>query len=395
MTRAQIRTPSTVELRERAAQLVPMLRERAAWTEENRRLPDETIEALADAGIFRMRAPTRYGGYESPNTALVEVATELGRGDGAVAWTASVWWIPTWMAGLFPDDVQDEVFAIPDVRVCGTLSPNGMATPADGGYIVNGRWNFISGALHSHWQEIITLAPTPDGGMQPVMALVPMAQLQIVDDWYTAGVCGSGSVTTVAEDVFVPQERVLPLMDVLGQRYASVHNADSPVYRVPLNAYAAAASVGTMVGLAKAARENFLERLPGRKITYTGYESQREAPITHHQLARATLRGDQAEFHAYRVAGLADAKGATGEPWTIEERAQCRADVSAVCELATEAIDVLASASGGSSIYRHVPIQRIARDIHVIGQHALIYPPAAYELYGRVLSGLEPDTLYI
>jgi alkylation response protein AidB-like acyl-CoA dehydrogenase len=323
------------------------------------------------------------------------VPTELGRGDGAVAWTASVWWIPTWMAGLFPDAVQDEVFATPDVRVCGTLSPNGTAAPVQGGVVVNGRWNFISGALHSHWQEIITLAPTPDGGMQPVMALVPMSDLHIVDDWYTAGVCGSGSVTTVAEDVFVPQERVLPLIDVLGQRYATVLNADSPVYRVPLLAYAAAASVGTMLGLATAARENFLERLPDRKITYTDYASQREAPITHLQLSRARLTSDRAEFHAYRVAGLTDAKGATAAPWTIEERARCRADVAAVCELTTESIDTLAAASGGSSIYKHVPMQRIARDIHVIGQHALIYPPAAYELYGRVLSGLEPNTLYI
>ncbi len=384
-----------MELRERAAALVPMLRDQAVKTEQQRRLPDETVEALADAGFFRMRRPKRYGGYESPNTSLVDVATELGRGDGAVAWTTSVWWIPTWMAGLFPDAVQDEVFATPDVRVCGTLSPNGLAAPAPGGYTVNGRWNFISGALHSHWQEIITLAPTPDGGMQPVMALVPMADLQIVDDWYTAGVSGSGSVTTVAEDVFVPAERVLPLMGVLNQQHASKLNAGSPVYRVPLNAYAAAASVGTMVGLATAARDNFLERLPGRKITYTGYDSQKDAPITHLQLAKATLKRDQAAFHAYRVAELADAKGASGEQWTLEERAQARVDVSAVCELATEAIDTLAAASGGSSIYRDVPMQRIFRDIHVIGQHALIYPPAAYELYGRILSGLEPDTLYL
>jgi len=384
------------QLGRRAAQLVPLLREKAAWTEENRRLPDETIEALADAGVFRMRVPARYGGFESPTTELVDVATELGRGDGSVAWTASVWWIPTWMVGLFPDSVQDEVFATQDVRVCGTLSPNGTATPDAGGVVVNGRWGFISGALHSHWQEIITLAPTPDGtGMQPVMALVPMSELEIVDDWYTAGVCGSGSVTTVASDVFVPEERVLPLIDVLSQRYASVRNADSPMYRAPLNAYAAAASVGTMLGLAKAARENFLERLPDRRITYTDYPSQREAPITHLQMAEATLKTDQAEFHGYRVAGLVDAKGVTAEPWTWEERARCRADVAAVSALATDAVDLLAAASGGSSIYRHVPMQRIARDIHVVSQHALIYPPTAYELYGRVLCGLEPNTLYV
>ena len=37
------------------------------------------------------------------------------------------------------------------------------------------------------------------------MALVPMADLHIVDDWETAGLRGSGSVSTVAKDVFVPE----------------------------------------------------------------------------------------------------------------------------------------------------------------------------------------------
>jgi alkylation response protein AidB-like acyl-CoA dehydrogenase len=150
-----------------------------------------------------------------------------------------------------------------------------------------------------------------------------------------------------------------------------------------------------MLGLARAAGENFLERLPDRKITYTDYTSQREAPVTHHQLAQATLKTDQAEFHGYRCASLVDTKGLTGEAWSIEERARCRADVAAVCELTNDAIDILAGASGGSSVYRHVPIQRIARDIHVVRQHALIYPPTAYELYGRVLCGLEPNTQYV
>ena len=41
--------PTTTELVSRAADLVPLLKKHAIWTEENRRLHDETIEALADA----------------------------------------------------------------------------------------------------------------------------------------------------------------------------------------------------------------------------------------------------------------------------------------------------------------------------------------------------------
>lgn len=392
---AVVQAPPRAQLVGRAAELVPLLRSHAAWTEENRRLHEETIEAMAGAGLFRMRIPARYGGYESDTETLVDVATELGRGDGSAAWTASVWWIPTWMAGLFPDDVQDEVFATPDVRVCGTLSPTATAVPAPGGMVVDGRWGFISGAWHSHWQEIIAMSPTPDGGAQPVMALVPMSDLRIVDDWHTCGLRGSGSVSTVAEGVFVPRERILPLGAILTERYASVGNADSPMYRAPLLGVANASSVGTVIGLAKAAMELFLDRLPGRKITYTGYERQAEAPVTHLQVAEAAMKIDEADFHGRRVARLVDERGRTGEPWTLEDRARSRADVGAVCQLGRAAVDVLSQASGGSSIYLDVPIQRIARDIQAVNMHALMYPPTNMELFGRILCGLPPNTLYI
>jgi hypothetical protein len=74
---------------------------------------------------------------------------------------------------------------------------------------------------------------------------------------------------------------------------------------------------------------------------------------------------------------------------------RARGDMGAVCRLAKEAVDVLASASGGSSIYRDVPIQRIARDVNAVNLHALMHPDTNFELYGRVLCGLPPDTLYI
>ncbi|MDQ2814706.1 MAG: acyl-CoA dehydrogenase family protein [Actinomycetota bacterium] len=387
--------PAREQLVQRASGIVPLLQKHAAWSEENRRLHEETIEALADAGVFRMRVPARYGGYESDTRTLVDVATELGRGDGATAWTASVYWIPTWMTCMFPDQVQDEVFSTPDVRVCGTLSPSAMAIPTDGGIVVNGKWGFVSGALHSHWQEIVAILVGGEGEPMPVVALVPISDLQIIDDWYTSGMKGSGSISTVATNLFVPQERVLPIGAILQGQSASPQNADTPIYRIPMLPVASASSVGGVLGLAKAAKETFFARLPDRKITYTGYEKQAQAPLTHLQVTAAVMKIDEAEFHAHRLATLVDTKGEENAQWTIEERVRARADLGAVCRLGKEAVDILATASGGSSIYSDQPIQRIARDINAVTMHALMHPDTNAELYGRILCGLEPDTFYI
>jgi alkylation response protein AidB-like acyl-CoA dehydrogenase len=378
-----------------ATALAPLLRKHAAWTEENRRLHDEVVEGLADAGVFKLRQPRQYGGYEADTRATVEIGSILGQADASTSWVSSVYWIPGWMTCQFPDEVQDEIYSTPDVRVCGTLSPGGLATPVEGGVLVNGKWGFISGAHHAHWQEIIAIFTPPEGEPYPIMAVVPMSDLQVIDDWNTSGLRGTGSITTVAQELFIPQERVLPMPALLTGQGASKNNAGTAIYRGPLMPVACASSVGTLIGMAKGAQEIFHSRLSNRKITYTGYESQREAPLTHFQVAEATTKIDEAEFHALRLATLVDAKCEDAAEWKLEERAQCRADVGKVVRLAKEAIEIFAQASGGSSIYLDVPIQRVNRDVQAVNLHALMHPNTNAELYGRVLCGLEPNTLYI
>ncbi|SDX69843.1 Acyl-CoA dehydrogenase [Amycolatopsis xylanica] len=389
-------TPSEQEFVSRASNLVPLLKANAAWTEENRKLHPESLEALTDAGFFRMRIPKRYGGHEVGLRTLSETVTELARGDGSTAWTASVWTISTWIACLFPDEVQDEIFSTPDVRVCGILSPTATATPTAGGYIVNGKWTFNSGAQQSHWNTNSAILLDPDAdGPEPIMTAIPLKDLEIIDDWHTSGLRGTGSVSTVAQDVFVPAERVLKMGPVLHQKYSSVKNADSPIFQAPLLPTACATVSAIAVGLAKAAKENFFERLPGRKITYTDYTNQSEAPLTHLQVAEATIKVDESSFHALRAADLVDAKTASGEEWTLEERARVRLDLGATCQRAKEAVDILATASGGSSAYSSVPMQRIERDIRVVNLHAVMHPNTNLELYGRIACGLGPNTHYL
>jgi alkylation response protein AidB-like acyl-CoA dehydrogenase len=159
--------------------------------------------------------------------------------------------------------------------------------------------------------------------------------------------------------------------------------------------FIAAAASGTPLGLAKAAMTAFFQRLPGRGITYTNYARQAEAPLTHLQVAEAAMKIDEAEFHSSRAATLVDNKTASGDVWTIEERVRVRLDTAMVARLAKEAIDILNTASGGSSIYSSVPIQRIQRDIQAANLQGMMHPNTNLELYGRIRCGLEPNTVNI
>jgi alkylation response protein AidB-like acyl-CoA dehydrogenase len=386
--------PSRADFVRRAAEAAEVLRANALWNSDNRRLHEESLEALTEAGVFKMRVPARYGGYESDAATIVDVITEIAKGDGSASWNLSAWTVSAWMACQFPDHVQDEVFGS-DVRVCGVLTPSAAATPVSGGFRVSGSWHFISGAWHSKWQVALAMAPTPDGAdVWPVMALIPLADLRIDDDWNTSGLRGTGSVTTIADDVFVPQDKVVPLVPVLQDQSASALNPASPAYKIPMIVTGCVSFSGTAIGLAKAAHDAFVERLD-RKITYTDYGSQREAAVTHLAVAEAAMKIEEAEAHALKLAAIADRKSAEGEAWTVEERIRVRGRFGRLFRLAREAAEIYSDESGGSSIYVTSPIRRVTQDLQALSSHALMHPSTNAELFGRMLCGLPPNTMYL
>ena len=390
-----VKVPSRAELVQRVTDIVPVLRANAQWGDQHRRLADESVDAMIDAGVLRMLVPTHYGGYESDMQTIVDVGIQLGRGDGSPAFCATAWWAQCWAVAHFPDPVQDEVFASPDVRICGTLVPNGKGEITKDGVVVSGEWGFNSGAWHSQWKVLSTLVINPAGEIEPIAAVVPMSDLEIVDDWDVAGLRGTGSITLVARDVFIPRERFQWLSEVARQEYGSERNADSPCYRGPIVGVLSNINTGKQVGLAQAAREAFFERIHHRPIHHTNYATQAEWPITHLQVAEADLKIDEAEYHARTLAALVDHKNYSNEPYTTRERAYCRVAVGRVSQLCHEAVNIYNMASGAGGIYSSMPIQRIQRDIQAISLHALNMPIKNLELYGRVLCGLESNTFFI
>jgi alkylation response protein AidB-like acyl-CoA dehydrogenase len=389
-----VKIPSRAELVQRVADIVPVLRANAQWGDQHQRLADEVVDAMIGAGVLRMLVPTQYGGYESDMQTVVDVGIQLGRADGSPAFCATAWWAQCWAVAHFPDPVQDEIFADPDVRICGTLVPGGKGELTKDGVVVSGEWAYNSGAWHSQWKVLSTLVVNKAGEIEPVVAVVPMSDLEIVNDWDVTGLRGTGSVTITAKNVFVPIERIQWMSDVVRQDYGDSRTANLPLYRGPIVGVLSNINTGKQVGLAQAAREAFLERIYGRTIQHTNYQTQAEWPITHVQVAEADLKIDEAEYHARRLAALVDHKNFSNEPYTTQERAYCRVAVGRVSQLCSDAVNIYNMASGAGGLYNSMPIQRIQRDLQAISLHALNMPVKNYELYGRVLCGLEPNTFF-
>ena len=122
----QVDPPDLAELLKRAEDLRPLLERNADTTDALRRLPDEVVTAVREAGLCRLMVPRRFGGYQTTIHTYLEVIAELGRGCGSTAWVASLINVCAWLAALFPDRAQRDVWgANPDAWVAGSLAPHG------------------------------------------------------------------------------------------------------------------------------------------------------------------------------------------------------------------------------------------------------------------------------
>jgi alkylation response protein AidB-like acyl-CoA dehydrogenase len=386
------RSATARELLARAAELRPLLERNAARGEEDRRIADESIDALAEAGLFRITVPRRFGGYEVDITTKLEVSAAVAEGDGATGWVLALTNVCHWLVGLYSDRCQQDIFgADSDARVCGVLNPSAETRRVDGGLVVTGSWPWASGSLHATWGLVGVLDRNEAGEVtEHALALIPTSDLTVEDTWYVAGMKGTGSNTLVAHEVLVPDHRLLSVPKAIENEYATEHT-DEVLYRSSFIPVLALILVGPQLGLARAARDLVIAKAPRRAISYTSFERQDQSVAFQLEVAKAALMVDTAHLHAFRAASDIDAAARRGEKLDYVTRARVRADTGLTAETARDAIDRFVSAHGASSFADASPMQRIWRDANTAGRHAVVSPTVSYEVYGKALLDIPND----
>ena len=380
------------ELIRRATELQPLLAKNAARTEADRRVPDENIEAIREAGLFKLMIPKRLGGYETTIKTKMEVSAALAEACGSTAWVTGLTNVCAWLVGTLPDQAQQDVFgADPDARVAGVLAPSPDIERVDGGYIVSGRWAWSSGSLHASWALGGVVQLGPDGVPIDVGSVImPMSELTIEDTWFVAGMKGTGSNTVVAERVFVPEHRYASVPAAIAGHYGTEH-ADEALYHSAFIPVLALILVGPLLGLGRAALKLAIEKAPKRAVSYTRLATQAESTAFQLKIAEAAMTLDDAILHAYRGADDIDGWAARRETMDYDTRARVRADTGWTSSKVREAITLILDAHGASGFADSSPMQRIWRDANTAGRHAVVNPLVNQEVYGKALLGIGPE----
>jgi alkylation response protein AidB-like acyl-CoA dehydrogenase len=380
----------------RAREIRPLLQKSAAQTDSLRRLPDEVVRALRDSGMCRLMVPKRFGGYQTTIRTYIEVMAEIGQGCGSAAWVASLVNICEWLAALFPERAQQDIWGPdPDAWIAGSLAPNGVAVPVDGGWRVTGRWPWASGSMHAQWVACGIHMENERGEMTNLgLSLMPIADVTVEDTWFMIGMKGTGSNTIAAKEAFVPEHRFLPYPPAFQGHYRTEH-VDEPVYRVALVPVTVLILAGSQLGAARAALDYVVAKSQTRGITHTTIQRQVDSAGFQMLVADAAMRIDTAFLHALRAADDLDRAADAGRHPDLTERARVRMDTSLVAKYAREAVELLVQAHGTSSLADHNPLQRLWRDVHVASHHAITEWQVNLEVYGKALLGVEPNITHL
>lgn len=360
--------PSREALLERARALVPVLRERTVQANLDRRVPDETLAAYHAADILKVLQPARFGGLELDYLLFADIIMELAQGCGSSAWVYSVLGEHKWVIAMYPEEAQAEVWGKdPSAASCASFAPQGKAEKVTGGYLLNGRWPFASGCDHAQWAIIGSFVRGEDG--KPVLHdfLIPIGELEKIDDWHVLGLAATGSKSLAAKDLFVPGHRSVAHDELKAGLSAGrkVH-PDWHMCQTPRSLMAPFTLISAMVGMAQHTVDLFVENTKTRISRGTRVA---ELDTIQLKVSEAAAEIDTARL-LVRSTCIENIRALKAkEEITLDRVVRTRRDMVFAVKLARQAADRVFLASGGNALYDSAPIQRVYRDVLAASAH--------------------------
>lgn len=368
-------------------EFVARLADRAADAEELRRLPDATVTDLVDSGFTELLVPARYGGRQADFPAILDPVRQMAHGCTSSAWTIGFLALHNWMLALFGEQAQQEAFADRPFLAPAPLAPTGRGLPVEGGIRLTGRWSWATGVMHGNWIIVAALCG-PDDALYPALALLPIGDVTVADVWHTDGMRATGSNDAIASDVFVPEHRLVKVLDIYSGTAPGAGLHDSATYRWPMVPALALLAAMPALGSAERVTEIYAQRLGERVLPYEGV-MQKDKPI-----AQAHLAGAQVRLRAVRAL-LADTVGeiesivASGDSVERPVRAQARLAAAHIVSESRSVISELVGAGGASIHFLSSPLQRFKRDVDVLAGHVVFDYDTSRELAGALALGMK------
>ena len=375
------------ELKSCVDELEPLLRETAPMAEAECKLPKNAVSALQKAGLFRIWIPEKLGGWDVDPITACRVFEDIARIDSAASWSVQMSNGVAALGRFFSDRAVEEIYEGGSKIMADAFAPPGAAVPVDGGYTLTGQVPFGSGCRYADWFMALGLI-MEDGQPrmvegQPIIRIFafPMNDAEVVDNWDTLGMRGTGSDDVKVEDIFVPEHLSTPLVPIETAANAAWSSAMNN-----LSVWHIVASIATTpLGVAAAALEEFVSVAKAKTAAYQTEKVGHHA-LTHYRIGEARAMLNAARAGLYDALSAAWKEAEAGNFITPQRKCDLQLAASFATRTACDAVETLASSAGANAFRHGSRLTRHLRDLRTVTQHAYISTDR-YEDVGAITVG--------
>jgi alkylation response protein AidB-like acyl-CoA dehydrogenase len=343
----------------------------------------ELQEAFVKAGFYRALQPKRFGGYELDYPTFYKAMLEISRGDPAVGWCVILGATHgAQIASHWPEQAQVELFGshghfIAPHRAQG---PAGRCCRVDGGYRVEGVWNYASGIPYStHFIANVMV----EGTSEQVVFIVPRGSYEILGDWggdATLGMRASGSNSVRIDGAFVPSHWVVPMGRGLwsaddvpeGTHGTRLHG--NPMYLGRMMGPYHASLVTTVVGAARAALDDLAAIAQARTTRFPPIVPWYQDVNIQRPFGQALMLADTAEAVLIQACEMhmdyCRRWAADGTPFSAEDSLRLWGMLINAGGLACDAVDIVFRAASSAAAKKGQRIERYWRDCAMYRSHS-------------------------
>jgi indole-3-acetate monooxygenase len=381
------------EMHEIARQLGPKLESFTGQERSSRRLSREVVDLLKTEGFYKLFTPLTLGGAEMDPVSAARIVEEVARYNTAAGWSMMVANTSAWWCSRLSENGIDEIFGKgPDIIMAGAFHPPMRATEVKGGYRITGQSPLTSNVHEADW--IFVTAFVMDGDQMKMNAGIPEVigvcmdpkHCRIIDTWHTVGMCATDSNDVAASDVFVPHH----LSFHLSPEFKPNSFYSGKLYRFP----AIGASVASLISpiplaIARNAIREVID-LAGRKVPFGSFTPLCEKGTMQRKLGIALASLNSSEAYLYHELRSAWMQVSNGDDLTLQQKAAMLLAVTHTNQSCLQAIDLMYSAGGSSSVYVRNKLALYFADAQVIRQHGFVNE-SRYETAAQIYLGLPPD----